>query len=387
MVDLVTNKDWGLARNFIELGNSPRPDGILPMVVVGDIEASGGLTIPDWSLNWTHGVYLQYWYDGELDRLQRHLPTFERILRWFTSYLDERDTLAEVPEWALVDWASIYLSGRSSILTALWARSLREFQELSETLGNTGSARWAADLYAAAAVGYEDFWDRDRGVYVDHIPAEGTPAAASQVAQACAIISGLAPKDRWRGLVDTMTDPNRLVVRSWVGSATGGYDQERFAEQTRRLPHADWDVEREMVMAEPFFSYAVHDAVALADRAELLVDLVRRWNEFLVDGYDTFGECWGWGTPVHGWSSTPTRDLIVYVLGISPAEPGYGKVRIAPRPGPLHEVAGAVPTPHGPVEVRVRGSEAEITSPVPIVVSPRYGDEYQLPAGHHLVLT
>jgi alpha-L-rhamnosidase len=47
-----------------------------------------------------------------------------------------------------------------------------------------------------------------------------------------------------------------------------------------------------MVIAEPFFSYAVHDAVALAGRAELLSDLVRRWEEFLVDGYDTFGECW-----------------------------------------------------------------------------------------------
>jgi alpha-L-rhamnosidase len=162
-----------------------------------------------------------------------------------------------------------------------------------------------------------------------------------------------------------MTDPKRLVVRSWVGSATGGYDHERFAEQMRGIQHIDWDPEREMVIAEPFFSYAVHDAVALAGRAELLIDLIRRWEEFLVDGYDTFGECWCWGTPVHGWSSTPTRDLVWYVLGITPAEPGYGRVRVAPRLGRLREAAGAVPTPRGYVEVRVAGSEAEIDSPVP----------------------
>ena len=102
----------------------------------------------------------------------------------------------------------------------------------------------------------------------------------------------------------------RLVVRSRVGSETGGYDHERFAQQMRGIQHIDWDAEREMVIAEPFFSYAVHDAVARAGRAELLIELVRRWEEFLVDGYDTFGECWGWGTPVHGWSSTPTRDLV-----------------------------------------------------------------------------
>ena len=38
MVDLATNEDWGLARNYLELSDSPRPDGILPMVVASDIE-------------------------------------------------------------------------------------------------------------------------------------------------------------------------------------------------------------------------------------------------------------------------------------------------------------------------------------------------------------
>jgi hypothetical protein len=54
---------------------------------------------------------------------------------------------ADVPEWNLVDWASIFLSGRSSILTALWARGLVEFAELSDAIGNTGSASWARELY------------------------------------------------------------------------------------------------------------------------------------------------------------------------------------------------------------------------------------------------
>ena len=124
MVDLATNQDWGLARNYLELSDSPRPDGILPMVVAGDIEASGGLTIPDWSLSWIHGIHIQYWHDGDLEAVRRHLPSAERVLRWYTSYLDDRGTIADVPEWNLVDWASIFVSGRSSILTALWARGL-----------------------------------------------------------------------------------------------------------------------------------------------------------------------------------------------------------------------------------------------------------------------
>ena len=114
------------------------------MVVAGDIEASGGLTIPDWSLSWIHGLHIQYWHDGDLETVRRHLPSAERVLRWYTSYLDERGTIADVPEWNLVDWASIFLSGRSSILTALWARGLNDFAELSDAVGNAGSHRGPA---------------------------------------------------------------------------------------------------------------------------------------------------------------------------------------------------------------------------------------------------
>ena len=199
------------------------------------------------------------------------------------------------------------------------------------------------------------------------------------------MVSGLAPADRWEGIIERITDPSSLVVRSWIGGADGGYDFERFAEQSRGILRIDWDVEREIVLAQPFFSYVVHDAVARAGRAELLTGLVRRWEQFLVDGYDTFGECWGWGTPVHGWSATPARDLVVYVLGISPAEPGFTRARVAPRLGPVAEAAGAVPTPHGLIEVRVAGGQAEIDGPVPVLFVREDGSECVLEVGKHSV--
>jgi len=56
---------------------------------------------------------------------------------------------------------------------------------------------------------------------------------------------------------------------------------------------------------------------------------------------------------------------------------------VAPRLGSLREAAGAVPTPHGPVEVRVSGPEAHIDSPVPILVVREDGSEIELDAGVH----
>ena len=78
---------------------------------------------------------------------------------------------------------------------------------------------------------------------------------------------------------------------------------------------------------------------------------MRRWSQFLADGYDTIGECWGYGTHVHGWSCTPTKDLVFYTLGVTPAEPGYTAARIAPRLGRLAWAKGKVPTPHGLINV------------------------------------
>ncbi len=64
-------------------------------------------------------------------------------------------------------------------------------------LGNTASAAWARGLWDQARHGYEDFWDRYRGSYVDHIVGGERQLAMSQAAGAVAIVSGLAPHDRW----------------------------------------------------------------------------------------------------------------------------------------------------------------------------------------------
>jgi hypothetical protein len=130
----------------------------------------------------------------------------------------------------------------------------------------------------------------------------------------------------------------------------------------------DWDAERQIVLAEPFMSYTVHDAVALAGRADILPNLYLRWSEFLVNGYDTIGENWGVGMYVHGWSCTPTRDMIFYTLGVTPAEPGYTKAHIVLRPGRLTWVRGNVPTPHGHIKVEVNENRVILDSPVPVEV-------------------
>ena len=385
MIHLATNLDWRLAWHYLSLGNSPRPDGILPMSVAGEIEYSGGLTIPDWGLHWVHGVYNLYRFTGDREAVKAYMPTIERLLRWYLPYQTTEGVLKDVVEWNLIDWAALHVEDTSAIITAIWARGLREFIELAGWLEENASRRWAEGLYAKVKAGFEMFWDARRGSYIDHIK-DGIPQKPmSQLGGALAICSGLAPQERWEGIIRTITNPRHLVVRSWTGSESGEFSQERWRKQMLGIYEADWDVENQVVKAEPFMSYVVHDAVAAAGLADLLPSLYRSWLEFLVNGFDTIGECWGYGTHVHGWSCSPTRDMLFYTTGILPATPGYASARIAPRLGGLAWVKGSVPTPHGMITVDATQNEVIVDSPVPFTLDLSGQAPQEFSEGHHEV--
>jgi hypothetical protein len=385
MVHLATNLDWRLAWHYLTLGNSPRYDGILPMSVAGEIEASGGITIPDWALHWVHGVHNLYRFTGDKEQVMAFMPTVARILRWYAPFQNAQGLLKDLVEWNLVDWSSISSEDTSAVITALWARGLREFAEMAAWLEEKTSQGWAEELYTKAKTGFEAFWDEGRGSYVDHI-VDGVPQKEmSQLGGALAIISGLAPQKRWTRIIDAITNPRKLVVRSWAGGEDGDFSIQKMMKQMQGIYETDWDAENQVVIAEPFMSYVVHDAVALAGRADLLPELYRRWSQFLVDGYDTIGECWGYGTHVHGWSCTPTKDVVFYTLGVTPAEPGYTVACVAPRLGTLEWAKGSVPTPHGLITVHATAEQVTVDSPVPVILDLEGQPPQTLPAGHHEV--
>ncbi len=381
MVSLVTNTDWRLAWQYLTLSDSPRSDGILPMTVSGAPEAGNSLTIPDWPLHWVHGVYNLYRFSGDKEMVASFMPSAARVLRWFAPFQNEQGVLEDIIEWALIDWSAVSVDGQSSIYTAIWARGLREFAEMAVWLEEKASQQWAEKLYARAKAGFEMFWDEARGTYVDHIVDGVKRPETSQLAGALGIVSGLAPKERWQRIARTITDPQKLVIRTWAfdpSDATGIPDMSGGRRFT-------WDTAKQIVRAEPFMSYVVHDAVADAGLADDLVVIYRDWNRFFKDGYDTIGEDWQHGTHVHGWSTTPTKDLVFYTLGVTPAEPGYAKARIAPRLGGLAWIEAKLPTPYGLLWVRAEAGKVECDSPVPVVIELAGKEPVHLPPGKHSV--
>jgi len=80
----------------------------------------------------------------------------------------------------------------------------------------------------------------------------------------------------------------------------------------------------------------------------------RSWLRMLKEGSTMTWEAWGpefkpnltWN---HPWGAAPANIVSRFVLGVRPIDPGFSKILIAPRLGPLKWVRGTVPTPHGAV--------------------------------------
>lgn len=135
-----------------------------------------------------------------------------------------------------------------------------------------------------------------------------------------------------------------------------------------------------------FYGYYVLQALAKAGETDTALDFISRyWGAMLDLGATTFWEdfdlAWmenaaridelvppgkkdvhgGYGaycyvgfrhSLCHGWASGPTAWLSENVLGITPLEPGFKRVRIVPQLGRLKWAEGAYPTPRGPIKVR-----------------------------------
>jgi alpha-L-rhamnosidase len=356
-VDLLTNPDWRLARWHPELAASPRSDGMLPMAVACDLEHIGEVDIPDWSLHWIRSVHNLYRWTGDRDCVAALMPVAENVLRWFQRFVRD-GLLTDVAGWVLLDWASVQGSGASAVLNGLWGRALQDFAEMARWLGDSGREEWARAIHSVLARAYQAFWDDRRGGYRDWLCREKLLPQLSEHASAAAAVGGLVPCNQRQAVLRFLTHRSVLVRSAQT------FGRMPLYVAMAPLPAPDWDTESQVVAAQPFFRYVVHDAVAALGGATSISALCRDWQTFLDAGETTWPETWQGGSHCHGWSATPSRDLPLYTLGVSPAEPGFALARVRPQLGDLAWARGAVPTPAGLMEVSV-GEVITVSSPVP----------------------
>ena len=221
----------------------------------------------------------------------------------------------------IVDWPTSEADGYqfkefNTVVNACHYQSLVLMARIADALGKREDATFYQDRAAKvrSAINAKMF-DSERGIYIDGIGA----SHSSLHANLFPLAFGIVPPEHRKSVVE--------FVKS-RGMACSVYPT--------------------VYLLEALFD-AGEDQAAL----DLMTsDSDRSWLNMLRVGSTVTTEAWdvkykknsGW---THAWSSAPAQILPRKLVGIEPLEPGFGKVRIHPRPGNLTHASTRLPTIRG----------------------------------------
>jgi alpha-L-rhamnosidase len=292
--------------------------------------------LPNWSWLWAMGCAEYYQLTGDDEFARLVYPALSKQAKFIDAARNTAGIIELIGYWHLLDWTDIP-DGPENILaheSCLAVAALKATATVARVAGQTAEAeRWlqvAAELSAAIN---RECWRADRQAYAD-LWLNGAPGKnVSQPTNIVALLAGVAVDERAAAIT-----PNLLTCpEDWVPSGT------------------PW----------------MHSlgCQVLAERGHLapVLDSIRdRWGDMLDKGATTTWETFsgfevlnGWWTRswCHAWSALPAYLLPAFVLGVRPLEPGFKRALIAPQLCDLTWAEGQVPTPHGPIAVRVEKAE------------------------------
>ena len=129
----------------------------------------------------------------------------------------------------------------------------------------------------------------------------------------------------------------------------------------------------------------------MGKESETLSHINEDWGNWVQKGYTTWPETWQMETITslcHGWSSTPSYDLMVDVLGIRLLKPGFKTFLIKPVLAGLTFAKGACPTQFGSIIIEWKLSKKEFI--LSLEVPPGSRAKIELPInelpGSHILL-
>ncbi|MDO4949045.1 MAG: alpha-L-rhamnosidase C-terminal domain-containing protein [Bacteroidales bacterium] len=285
-------------------------------------------------------IIMHQWYmhQGDLDYVRQHRDYIKGVIDHIDSCV-EADGTEHLADWRFLDWpSSPNTSGVEAGLRALLLWSLTDAGKLCDLLGEKKHADKCQDIRQRIGKLVKPHND------------------LKQAAALMAIAGIMTPEQACREVVS---------VEGAKGFST-------------------------------FYGYYMLQALAMADRHQQALDIIREfWGAMLDLGATTFWEDFNldWAhdaaridefTPqgkhdvhgeygdycyksyrhslCHGWASGPTAWLSQHVLGIEVVEPSCKVIRITPHLGDLEWVEGTYPTPQGVVNVRHERKQGKVVT-------------------------
>jgi hypothetical protein len=361
LVAQVVNPDPRLIRHHLQLTSRSRlAGGLLAGAAACDF-ARIGFTMPEYSLHWIRSLASHWRYGGDEAFVRTLLPIADGIIGRYELQRGESDLLEDFPGWVFLDWAQNDRDTVTGAHDALYVAALEDYAGLP-------GASDVRPLIDRSTTAFEALWDKERHVYVDALGATGPSRRISQHTNAVALLAGIVPEQRVAAIIERIVNPEaslggRLVITATPADFRSHPDaHDHIPTFQFEAPH-DFDPEIDVVAAQPWFCRFLHEALYRHGRRDLILESLLRWHP----RHGTLQEFWdapqGGSSRCHGWSASPTYDLVSTVLGVSPALPGFGRANIDPFLGPLKRASGRVPTPRGWLAVAIENDEVEIDVP------------------------
>jgi len=274
------------------------------------------------SVGW-YGFYTQYFYSGDssfvpviYDRMRHYLQDVWQLDR--NGLVIERHG-----EWNWGDWGEnvdigiltncwYYLALKAQKAFAIQLNRKEDVEEITVTMNVLEKAFnlkfWTGSAYRAP--GYRGKTD-DR-------------------AQAMAVLSGLAPKKRYRALANVL----------------------------RKEAHASPYMEKYVLEALFDMDYPTYALERMKRRYTKMMNYGNYTT--LFEGWGIGAEGFGGGTINHAWSGGPLTILSQKVCGITPTSPGFRTFLIKPQMGGLTEASATVATHYGEIKVDLRKKDRRL---------------------------
>jgi alpha-L-rhamnosidase len=330
------------AKYLRDVAANQRTDGLTQMFAPGN-HGTNGLLIPDWTLQWILNARDHLRWSGDQQTIEDIYPAIQRALAWFEAQINDHGLIANMPYWHFMDWAGVGRHGEALTLNAQLAGCFKAAADMADTLEMPrAAARYRARAAAICTALDLRHWDEQRGVYVDCVDpvTDAQEPRVSQHGNAAMILWGEVPRERWCRMIARITDPARV----------------KFTAAPPIAPQGETlDPVEDVVLANTFFSHFVQCALIAAGRADLVLNLVRRrYGPMLARGATTLWESFEpTASLCHGFSATPTFQLVAGVIGLTPSADGFASLAIAPLPSgvTLHEATLA--TVRGEIKARL----------------------------------
>ena len=300
------------------------------------------------------------WHDN-VPWLAERIPGLRNTMAALGRHARPDGLLVNLPTWGFVDWVAQWPNGRapdvespdrpSSILNLLWALALESAATAERAAGDGEVAalydRKRAQVVAAVRA---NFYDPGRGLVADDL----SKANWSEHAQCLAILA----------------------------DAVKGDEAKRCLEATLATPG--------MSPCSVYFSHYLFEAFFKLGRGDLFLKRLDLWRDYVRQGLCTTPEHPGEPrSDCHAWGAHPLYFMQTGLAGVTPAAPGFARVRVAPQPGSLKRLHAKLPHPKGFVETSLSvdgdGVSGTVSTPVPGVFVWR-GREQPLRPGDNRIL-